>query len=219
VYKLWSYSSCSFLQHPTTPPLFNANILNILSPNTLSLCSSLNVRDEISLPYRTTGKIIILYVLRIYKLSSCYGFALQFGDETSTYTYTRLLSEIPVQKGKEYECEMLNSWAWDYLHRWSVPSIKSTSQCTKWFRLKYCLYGPKVRKILLWRVQEFRLNKYSGPSFFRSDIKYIPSEVKRKSGKHVNESWQCTSIARNNTNDFNGGNNNKDLYLLRYNTM
>jgi hypothetical protein len=31
--------------------------------NTLSLCSSLNVRDQASHPYRTTGKIIVLYIL------------------------------------------------------------------------------------------------------------------------------------------------------------
>jgi hypothetical protein len=30
---------------------------------TLSLCSSLNVRDQVSHPYRTTGKIIVLYIL------------------------------------------------------------------------------------------------------------------------------------------------------------
>jgi hypothetical protein len=29
----------------------------------LSLCSSLNVRDKVSYPYRTTGKIIVVYVL------------------------------------------------------------------------------------------------------------------------------------------------------------
>jgi hypothetical protein len=30
---------------------------------TLSLCSSLNVRDQISHPYKTTCKIIVLYIL------------------------------------------------------------------------------------------------------------------------------------------------------------
>jgi hypothetical protein len=27
------------------------------------VCSSLNVRDQVSHPYRTTGKIIVLYIL------------------------------------------------------------------------------------------------------------------------------------------------------------
>jgi hypothetical protein len=30
-----------------------------LFPNTPSLCSSLNVRNQVSHPYRTTGKIIV----------------------------------------------------------------------------------------------------------------------------------------------------------------
>jgi hypothetical protein len=34
-----------------------------LFSNTLSLCSCLNVRDQVSHPYRTTGKIIVLYIL------------------------------------------------------------------------------------------------------------------------------------------------------------
>jgi hypothetical protein len=57
-YKLWNSSLRSFLQS-----LFGPNILNILFSNTLSLCSSLNVRDQVSHPYRTTGKIIVLYIL------------------------------------------------------------------------------------------------------------------------------------------------------------
>jgi hypothetical protein len=55
---------CSFLHPPVTPSLFSPNILlNTLFSNTLSLCSSLNVRDHVSHPYRTTVKIIVLYVL------------------------------------------------------------------------------------------------------------------------------------------------------------
>jgi hypothetical protein len=34
-----------------------------LFSNTLSLCSSLNSGDQVLRPYRTTGKIIVLYVL------------------------------------------------------------------------------------------------------------------------------------------------------------
>jgi hypothetical protein len=63
-YKLWSSSYCSFLQPPTTSSLSGPNILlSTLFSNTLSLCPSLNVRDQVSLPYRTTGKIIVLYIL------------------------------------------------------------------------------------------------------------------------------------------------------------
>jgi hypothetical protein len=64
-YKLWSSSLCSFLQPPLTSSLFRPNILlNTLFSDTLSLCSSLNVRDQVSHPYRTTCKIIVLYIFR-----------------------------------------------------------------------------------------------------------------------------------------------------------
>jgi hypothetical protein len=34
-----------------------------LFSNTFSLCSSLTIRDHVSHPYRTTGKMIVLYIL------------------------------------------------------------------------------------------------------------------------------------------------------------
>jgi hypothetical protein len=60
-YKLWSSSLCSFHQSPVTSSLFGPNILlsNLFS-NTLSLCSSFNVRDKVSHPYRTTDNIIFV---------------------------------------------------------------------------------------------------------------------------------------------------------------
>jgi hypothetical protein len=47
------YYLCSFLQPPITSSLFGSNIL--------STCSSYNVRDQVSHPYRTAGRIIVLY--------------------------------------------------------------------------------------------------------------------------------------------------------------
>jgi hypothetical protein len=38
-------------------------LLSTLFSDTLNLCSSLNVRDQVSHPYKTTGKIIVLYIL------------------------------------------------------------------------------------------------------------------------------------------------------------
>jgi Na+-transporting NADH:ubiquinone oxidoreductase subunit NqrE len=38
-------------------------LLSTLFSNTLGLCSFLNVRDQVSRPYKTTGKIIVLYIL------------------------------------------------------------------------------------------------------------------------------------------------------------
>jgi hypothetical protein len=60
----------TFLQFPITSSLFRPNILlSTLFSNTLSLHSSLNVRDQVSHPYRTTDKIIVeIYIttIRIY---------------------------------------------------------------------------------------------------------------------------------------------------------
>jgi hypothetical protein len=48
-YKLWSSSLYTFLYHPVISSPFRPNIpLSTLFSNTLSLCSSLNVRDQVS---------------------------------------------------------------------------------------------------------------------------------------------------------------------------
>jgi hypothetical protein len=59
-----SSSLCSFLYSPVTSSLLDPNILlNTLFSNTLNLRSSLNVSDQVSHPYKTTGKIIALCIL------------------------------------------------------------------------------------------------------------------------------------------------------------
>jgi len=64
-------SFCSFLDSPVTLSLLGPNILlSILFSNTLSLSYSLNVSDLVSHPYKTTGKIILLYILIIKFLDS-----------------------------------------------------------------------------------------------------------------------------------------------------
>ena len=63
-YSSLSSSLCSFLYSPVTSSLLGPNILlNTLFSNILSLRSSLNVSDQVSHPYETTGKIIVLYIL------------------------------------------------------------------------------------------------------------------------------------------------------------
>jgi hypothetical protein len=55
-YKSWSSSFYSFLHPPVTPSIFGPNILfSTLFSDTPSLYSSLNVRDQVSHPYRITG--------------------------------------------------------------------------------------------------------------------------------------------------------------------
>ena len=59
-----SPSLCNFLHPPVTSSLLAPNILlNTLFSNTLSLRSSLNVSDQVSHPYKTTGKFLVLYIL------------------------------------------------------------------------------------------------------------------------------------------------------------
>jgi len=63
-YRSLSSSLCSFLYSPVTSSLLVPNILlSTLFSNTLSLRSSLKVSDQVSHPYRTTGKIIVPFIL------------------------------------------------------------------------------------------------------------------------------------------------------------
>jgi hypothetical protein len=67
-YKLGSSSLCSFLQRPVTSFLFSPNILlNTLFSDTPSLCSYLNIRDQVSHACRTTGKITLLRCNKVMK--------------------------------------------------------------------------------------------------------------------------------------------------------
>jgi len=68
-YRSLSSSSCNFLHSPVTSTLLGPNtVLNILFSNTLSLRSSLNISDQVSHPYRTTGNIIIVLVLQTWNI-------------------------------------------------------------------------------------------------------------------------------------------------------
>ena len=63
-YRAWSSLLCSLLHSPLTSSLLGPNILlSTLFSKTLSLHSSLNVSDQLSQPYKTTGKIIVLHIL------------------------------------------------------------------------------------------------------------------------------------------------------------
>jgi hypothetical protein len=70
-YKLWTYTLCNFLHSPVISSLLGPNILlRTLFSNTLSLYSSPNVRDQVSHPHKTTGRIMVLYVLNFTFLES-----------------------------------------------------------------------------------------------------------------------------------------------------
>jgi hypothetical protein len=60
-YRSFSSSLYNFLHSPVTSSLLGPHILlYIVFSNTLSLRSSLNVSDQVSDPYKTTEKIIVL---------------------------------------------------------------------------------------------------------------------------------------------------------------
>ena len=63
-YRSLRSSLCSLLHSPVTSSLLGPNILlNTLFSNTLNLRSSLNASYQVSHTYRTTGKIIVLFIL------------------------------------------------------------------------------------------------------------------------------------------------------------
>jgi hypothetical protein len=62
-----------FSPFPVTSSLLGPKILlNMLFSNTLSLRSSLNVSDQVTHPYKTTDKIVALYIL-IFKFAEEIG--------------------------------------------------------------------------------------------------------------------------------------------------
>ena len=66
-YRSLSSSLCSFLHSPVTSSLLGPNILlSTLFSNTLSLRYSISVSDQVSHPIKTTGKIIVLYVIMFF---------------------------------------------------------------------------------------------------------------------------------------------------------
>ena len=63
-YNSFSPSLCSLLHSPVTLSLLGPNILlNTIFSNTLSFLSSRNVSDQVLHPYKSTGKIVVLYTL------------------------------------------------------------------------------------------------------------------------------------------------------------
>ena len=62
-YRSLSSPLCIFLHSLVTSSLLGPNtLLNTLFWNTLSLRFSLNINDQVSHPYRTTGNIMVLYI-------------------------------------------------------------------------------------------------------------------------------------------------------------
>jgi hypothetical protein len=63
-YRSFSSSLCNFLHSPIASSLLDPNtLLNTPFSNILILRSFVNISDQVSHPYKTTGKIIVLYIL------------------------------------------------------------------------------------------------------------------------------------------------------------
>ena len=67
-YRSCSSSLCSFLPSTVNSSFLGPNILlSTLFSNTVSLCSFLSMRDQVSHPYETTGNTIVLYfILKVF---------------------------------------------------------------------------------------------------------------------------------------------------------
>ena len=71
-YRSLSSSLCSYLHSFVISSYLGPNILNTLFSNTSSLHSSLSVGDQVSRPYKMTGRIIVLCIL-IFKVLDSKG--------------------------------------------------------------------------------------------------------------------------------------------------
>ena len=94
--KNYEVPHCEAFSYPHSNPSWKNIRLRILFSNTLSLDSSLVVRDHVLQPYSTTGNIIVLYIT----FTSTYSF-IDIREIIRTYVYsldgnTRLLyTSIP----------------------------------------------------------------------------------------------------------------------------
>ena len=95
-YRSLSSSLCSLLHSPVTSSIPGPNLLGTLFSNTLSLRSSPSVSDQVSRPYTTTDKVIVLYILIFKFLDS------KLGDKISC---TEWWQAFP-----EFSLPLISSW-------------------------------------------------------------------------------------------------------------
>ena len=115
-YRQLTFLLCSFLNSPGTSSLLGPNILlSTLFSNSLSLRSSHAIGDPVSHPYKTRGKIILLYILNFIFLDR------KLEDQ-------RLCAEWQ-QTFPEFSLFLIYSWMEILLFRlipdiWTVPPVQ-----------------------------------------------------------------------------------------------
>jgi hypothetical protein len=65
-HRLWNFSLCSLLQSPVPLSLLGSDIFSTMLSNTLSVCFSLSVKNEVLSQHTVAGKIIFLFILFLY---------------------------------------------------------------------------------------------------------------------------------------------------------
>jgi len=120
-------SLCRFFHSPVPLSPLGPNILlSTLFSHTLSLCSSLNVSDQVSRPY-TTCKIIVLYILILKFLDS------KLEDKRFSSEWQQAFPEFNIQ------CVPISSW----IELWFVkvvPKYLNSSNFSKKLLLIYILW-------------------------------------------------------------------------------
>jgi hypothetical protein len=141
-WKLRNTPFCEFPQPPTNAPHFGKSILlSTLSSNMLSLCSSLNDRDQVTLSCKTTAK-----------LQFCVFYLLCF---------QRANEEAKVQALPEFNLLLISSW----IRFWFVTVVPKYLNCATFLKHLSAIFMSWFCPPFWWRDS----NIYLVFSVFTSD--------------------------------------------------
>ena len=126
-YKSFSSSLCNLLHSPVTSSLLGPNILhNTMFSNTLSFLSSRKVNDEVSRPYKTTGKIECVLHIKLFPKTNFLYFHM------STFRSTCIVPSVAAFCGGSSSCfpvTLLGYFLYDFDMVPVAPAITVISIC------------------------------------------------------------------------------------------